>query len=106
MPTLYMTSWSVVMIGLLHLTRLRSWRDAITVLLITGLVLMISQALFLQFAMSANLDASMALLEPSQFITAGPYGWLALLVMPCGWLGPVIGINLVQRWRLLDSDAI
>jgi hypothetical protein len=28
-------------------------------------------------------------------------GWLALLVMPCGWLGPMVGLHLVERWNML-----
>jgi hypothetical protein len=39
----------------------------------------------------------MALQNPFAFLRGGLFGWLALVVMPCGWLGPIIGLNLIQR---------
>lgn len=97
MPILYMTIWSLVMIIGLSLWRLHSWGERFTVTLITFLVLLVTQSLFVQLAFSAGLDASDALLAPQQYIASGPVGWMALLVMPCGWLGPFIGMNLVER---------
>ncbi|VAW43434.1 hypothetical protein MNBD_CHLOROFLEXI01-2275, partial [hydrothermal vent metagenome] len=38
-------------------------------------------------------------LAPERFLQSGPFGWLALLVMPCGWLGPFVGFNLIQRFQ-------
>jgi hypothetical protein len=48
----------------------------------------------------------MALMDPGAFVMSGPYGWLALLVMPCGWLGPILGLNLVERWQDGNWDVI
>jgi hypothetical protein len=35
----------------------------------------------------------------------GLYGWFALLVMPCGWLGPVIGLHLVDHWQEVKDEG-
>ncbi|HEX6385957.1 MAG TPA: hypothetical protein VF177_14905 [Anaerolineae bacterium] len=97
MPTLYMTFWCAALIVAMSLWRLRHWGQVVGVTLITAFVLLLSQALFIQLAISAGLEPGNALLAPQRFLLAGPSGWLALLVMPCGWLGPVIGLSLVER---------
>lgn len=97
MPILYMTIWSLVMIICLSIWRLPGWGERFGVALITFLVLLITQSLFVQLAVTAGLDASDALLAPQRFVSSGPIGWMALMVMPCGWLGPFIGMNLVGR---------
>ena len=97
MPTLYMTFWCAVLIMAMGLWRLRSWGQIMVVTVITAFVLLLSQSLFIQLAVSASLEPSDALLVPERFLRAGPSGWLALLVMPCGWLGPIIGLSLVER---------
>jgi hypothetical protein len=99
MPTFYMTFWSIVIIGALGVRHWRQWGHIAVIALITAFVLIVSQALFIQLAISAGVDPSQALTNPAAFLTSGPLGWLALLVMPCGWLGPFIGSNLVQRWH-------
>ncbi len=97
MPTMYMTFWSVLMIGALGVWRLRSVGRVLLVLVVTAVVLLFSQSLFVQLSINAGLDPSTILTEPFRFLASGPMGWLALLIMPCGWLGPIIGLNLVQR---------
>lgn len=97
MPTQYMLFWSVVMILAVGSWRLRQWSDVIFLGLVTLIVLFVSRTLFIHLTIAANLDPSMILQSPFIFLRAGPYGWLALLVMPCGWLGPIVGMNLVQR---------
>ena len=97
MPTFYMIFWSLIMVLALGMWRLRSWRGTAVVALITFLILMISQSLFAQLAQAANVDPSWAFTAPEMFMRGGPAAWLALLIMPCGWLGPIIGANLVQR---------
>ncbi len=99
MPTFYMTFWSIVIIGALGVRHWRQWGHILVITLITALILILSQSLFIQLAISAGVDPSQALTNPSAFMSSGPLGWLALLVMPCGWLGPFIGSNLVQRWQ-------
>ena len=96
MPTLYMIFWSMMMILALSVWRLRHWRKTMVVTLFTALVLLMSNTLFVQLSLSAGLDPNIALSAPSEFIRAGLFGWLALLVMPCGWLGPVLGVHLVE----------
>ncbi|MCA9936492.1 MAG: hypothetical protein H6662_12915 [Ardenticatenaceae bacterium] len=103
MPTLYMTFWSVTMIGAMSLWRLRNLRRMLAVLVITAVILLFSQTLFVQLSINAGLDPSAVLTEPARFLASGPIGWLALLVMPCGWLGPIIGLNLVQRIEASDQ---
>ena len=97
MPTFYMIFWSLIMVLALGMWRLRSWRGTAVVALITFLILMLSQTLVAQLAQSANVDPAWAFTAPEMFMRGGPAAWLALLVMPCGWLGPIIGANLVQR---------
>jgi hypothetical protein len=97
MPFLYMTVWSLAMIVGLSLWRLHSWGERAAVTLITFLVLLVSQSLFMQFTFTAGLDARDALLAPQLYLQSGPVGWMALLIMPCGWLGPFIGLNMVER---------
>ncbi len=97
MPTFYMVFWSVVMVLVMGMWRLRSWRGTAVVALVTFLILVFSQALFAQLSQAAGLDPSLAFIAPELYIKGGPAAWLALLVMPCGWLGPIIGSNLVLR---------
>ena len=97
MPILYMLVWSLVMIIGLSIWRLQDWGERATVTLITFLVLLVTQSLFIQLTAAAGVNASDALLAPQRYVASGPVGWMALLVMPCGWLGPFIGMNLVER---------
>lgn len=104
MPTLYMTFWSMVMVLALGVWRLRQWGQILVAVLITAFVLILSQSLFLQLAFAAGVDPGLAFSNPGQFLMHGPIGWLALLVMPCGWLGPIVGFNLIQRWRRVPEE--
>lgn len=103
MPTFYMIFWSIVMIFALGIWRLRHWGHVLVVTAITVLVLILSQSLFIQFSLSAGLDPKQVLVNPMDFLLSGPLAWLALLVMPCGWLGPFIGFNLVRRWNQFEE---
>jgi hypothetical protein len=96
---MYMVFWSFVVIVTVGITRLRDVRQTAVVVAITLLVLMISQSLAAQLATSVGLEPNMIFVSPEAFLLSGPVGWLALLVTPCGWLGPLIGFNLVQRQR-------
>lgn len=98
MPIYYMAFWSFAFIFAVGIWRLRSWRQLLGMVIVTLMVLLLSQALFVQLSISAGLDPSLALMNPGAFVLSGPVGWLALLVMPCGWLGPILGLNLVERW--------
>ncbi len=102
MPTMYMTFWSVLMIGAMGVWRLRNMRRMLVVLVVTAVVLLLSQTLFVQLSINAGVDPSTILTDPFRFLASGPMGWLALLVMPCGWLGPIIGMNLVQQIESRD----
>ena len=104
MPIFYMTFWSIIVILAVGAWRLRSWLAVTAVGVITFLVLLFTQALFVQLAISAGLDPSLVLIDPGAFMRSGPLGWLALLVMPCGWLGPVLGLNLVTRWQIWQEE--
>ena len=97
MPTLYMIFWSIIIVAAFSVWRLRNWNQRLVVTVVTLLVLLLSQSLFVSLATSAGLNPSDALLAPERFMQGGPIGWLALLVMPCGWLGPFVGFNLIQR---------
>jgi hypothetical protein len=97
MPTLYMICWSIVIVAAFSVWRLQTWNQRMLVTAVTLLVLLVSQSLFFSLTTSAGLNPSDALLAPERFVQSGPFGWLALLVMPCGWLGPFVGFNLIQR---------
>ncbi len=103
MPTFYMIFWSIMMIFALGIWRLRHWGQMLVVAGITALVLILSQSLFIQLSLSAGVDPSLVFISPTDFLLGGPLAWLALLVMPCGWLGPFIGFNLVQRWNRFEE---
>ncbi len=45
MPTMYMTFWSVLMIGAMGVWRLRNMRRMLVVLVVTFIVLLLSQTL-------------------------------------------------------------
>ncbi|WP_420629482.1 hypothetical protein [Candidatus Leptofilum sp.] len=103
MPTLYMIFWSIIIVAAFSVWRLRNWNQRLVVTVVTLLVLLLSQSLFVSLAASAGLNPSDALLAPERFLQRGPFGWLALLVMPCGWLGPFVGFNLIQRLSISEE---
>jgi hypothetical protein len=105
MPTFYMLFWSIVMIFALGVWRLHHWGHVLVVTAVTGLVLILSQSLFIQLSLSAGVDPGLVFTSPADFLLSGPLGWLALLVMPCGWLGPFIGFSLVKRWDHTTEES-
>jgi hypothetical protein len=105
MLPIYMTLWSIVMIMVLGITRIRNMAQLITVTLITALVLLMSQVLFVEFSAAAGADPSHVFSNPGNFLDHGIEGWLALLILPCGWLGPIIGLHLAQRWQLKEQEV-
>lgn len=105
MTMLYMVFWSLMMILALSVVRVRMWRQRFLLLGVTAVVLFISQTLFWQMAYNLGVDPNMALTHPQQFLLRGPMGWLALMVMPCGWLGPIIGVHLTERWQMVVGEA-
>ena len=99
MPSMYMTFWTLMMVLVIGLWRLQEWRQRAFIMVVTLLILFISQTLFVQLAISAGLNPSDVFLAPERFLYTGPAGWLALLVMPIGWLGPFLGVNLLHRMQ-------
>ena len=97
MPTLYMIGWSIIIVAAFSVWRLETWNQRLLVTAVTVLVLLLSQSLFLSLTTSAGLNPGDALLAPERFLQSGPFGWLALLVMPFGWLGPFVGFSLIRR---------
>lgn len=106
MPTLYMSIWSVFMIVVLGLGRLRHWGQMLVLALVTATVVILSQSLFVQLSISAGLDPSHILVASGDFLRGGVLGWLALVIMPCGWLGPMIGWNLVKRFYGMREQRV
>lgn len=100
MPILQMTLWIVTVIAVLSVWRLRSWREIVVVAVVSGIILMFSQMVFYELVTAANIDPAYLLSTNTAVLQAGPFGWLALLIMPLGWLGPLIGAGLVQRWQV------
>lgn len=98
MLPIYMTLWSIAMILFLGVTRIRNLAQLITVTLISALVLLMSQVLFAEFSAAAGVDPGLVFSNPAIFLNYGIEGWLALLIMPVGWFGPIIGLQIAQRW--------
>jgi hypothetical protein len=96
---IYMAFWSIVIILFLGLTRIRNLAQFVIVVLISALVLIASQALFIELSLAAGATPNMVFSDPLYYFNQGMVGWLALLIMPCGWFGPIIGLYLAQRWQ-------
>ncbi len=99
MIPIYMVFWSIAVILFLGLTRIRNLAQIVMVALITALVLIVSQALFAELSAVAGAYPGLVSSNPSFYLNQGIAGWLALLVMPCGWMAPIIGLHLAQRWE-------
>lgn len=97
MSITYMFIWSTLIIFAVGLGRIRNIRQTFGVTAVTLLILILSQTLTMQLAASVGLEPSLIFTAPEAFLRSGPVGWLALLVMPCGWLGPIVGMNLISR---------
>ncbi len=81
MSLLYMVFWSVVMVVALSVLRVRSWRQRFLLCLVTAVVLLVSQSLFLQMSYTLGVDANLALVAPQQYLLRGPMGWMEFLQM-------------------------
>ncbi|HFE65697.1 MAG TPA: hypothetical protein ENJ93_00420 [Chloroflexi bacterium] len=99
----YMSIWSIVMVLFFGMTRVRSGAQIVVMAAVAGLALLVSQMLFILLSESLGIVPDMALINPGLYVAAGPAGWLALLVMPCGWLGPVLGLHVVNRGETADA---
>lgn len=95
MSITYMIIWSTLIIFAVGISRIRDIRQTVGVAVVTLLILIMSQTLTIQLAASVGLEPNLIFTAPELFVKSGPTGWLALLVMPCGWLGPIIGMNLI-----------
>lgn len=98
MPTTYMLFWSLFLILAVGAWRLRDTGRLLVVLIVTGIIVLFSQTLFVQLSISAGINPHAGIFVPAEYLAHGPLAWLALLVMPCGWLGPAAGLHLVQKW--------
>ncbi len=106
MLTGYMLLWSIGLVGALGLWRLRRPGQLVLVAAVTGLVLLLSQTLFFQLSALAGIPLAEAnALHLDAYLRRGVLGWLALMVMPCGWLGPIVGLNLVKRLERLEEGS-
>ena len=98
MLTLYMVLWSIAFLGAFALWRVRHVGQLLIISLVSALVLLLSQTLFWQLSQAAGISPSTTVIEPAIYLRHGPLAWLALLIMPCGWLGPILGLSLVEKW--------
>ena len=97
MSVTYMLTWTFLVIFAVGFGRLRDIRQMAGIVAITLLILVMSQTLAAELATTIRLDPSLIYTNPELFLGNGPVGWLALLVTPCGWLGPTIGLRLMSR---------
>ena len=96
---IYMGLWSLVMVGLLGSGRFRAWQQWVVAVVGTALILLISQTLFVQLSAVVNIPPAYGFVDPVSYVGKGAIGWMALLIMPCGWLAPLISLNIVRRWQ-------
>jgi hypothetical protein len=106
MSLVYMLSWSVAMLFMVGIWRLRSWSQVLVMLASSWLVVAFVHTLGGQLAQSAGLDVTTfsPLLYPELYLGQGLIGWAVLLVFPCGWLAPALGLNLAQK--MSDNNRV
>ncbi len=95
MPTTYMLIWSIVFVLIVGMFRVRSMGRLMGALLVSAIILGVSHLLFTELTAAAGMEAT-AVLNPDLYLQKGPIAWLALMVMPFGWLGPIISLNLMK----------
>ena len=101
----YMLFWSIIMTLTIGFIRLKRFRQIAAMSAVSLLIVFIAYALAAQAARSAGLDLDFfnPLAYPELYMAKGPLGWMVLMIIPCGWLAPVIGLNTTQRWALLAA---
>jgi hypothetical protein len=104
MPIVYMTFWSTVMVLLFSFWRLRNWSQTLLLTVVTAVVLLFTHTLFLELSYLAGTNPNTVLDVPGEYINRGIYGLLALLVMPFGWLAPVVGLYLAEKLAMTGAD--
>ncbi len=99
----YMLMWSAVMTATLGFVRLQHWRQFVGMAAVSLLIVFTAYALAAQTASSIGLDLDFfnPIAYPNLYWAQGPLGWMVLMIVPCGWLAPVIGLNTAQRWEFL-----
>lgn len=97
----YMVFWSIMMMLLVGLVRLRSLHQFVIMGLLSGGIIMLSWMIAGRLAEGTGLDLTLfsPLAHPDLYVAQGPIGWLILMIVPCGWLAPVLGVNVAQRWE-------
>lgn len=98
---LYMLLWSVVMTAVVGIWNLRSWRQLFIMLTSSWSIILVAYLFAIELADNMGLDMLHfnPLLFPDIYFKQGLLGWLILLIIPCGWLSPSIGLNIAQRWE-------
>ena len=95
MPTTYMLIWSIIFVLIVGSFRIHHLSRLLGALLGSAVILAISHLLFTQLSIAAGIEATTTL-TPNDYLAYGPLAWLALMVMPFGWLGPIISLNLMK----------
>lgn len=97
---LYMLLWSVIMTGVVGAWHLRSWRQLFIMISTSWCIILIAYLCAIELVenLGLNMTSFNPLLFPEIYFKQGLIGWLILLIIPCGWLSPSIGLNIAQRW--------
>lgn len=95
MPTTYMLIWSIIFVLIVGSFRIRHMGRLLGALVGSAIILGVSHLLFTQLSLSAGIETT-AVLTANDYLAYGPLAWLALMVMPFGWLGPIISLNLMK----------
>ena len=103
MPVVYMIVWSVIMLLAFGILHLRSLKRLAVATAVTAFVILFSGAMFSRLSATIGVDPNLVMLAPNLFIWSGPIGWLALIILPFGWLAPIVGL---QSARWINDGAI
>ena len=96
----YMIFWSIIMMLFMGLLRLRSLYQFGIMGFLSWTTILLCWLVANQLADGTGLDISLfnPLANPHIYTSQGPIGWMILMIVPCGWLAPLLGANVAERW--------
>lgn len=99
----YMIFWSMLMMLFIGLMRLRSFYQFGIMGFLSATMILLCWLLANQLADGTGLDIVIfnPLANPEIYMSQGPVGWMILMIVPCGWLAPLLGANVAERWGQL-----
>ncbi|MEM9808159.1 MAG: hypothetical protein AAF959_23070, partial [Cyanobacteria bacterium P01_D01_bin.56] len=95
----YMHFWSLLIMVVLGLIRLRSLLQFCIMGIVSIGLLFMTWTLSLQLSevLNISITAFSPITHPTLYFS-DVAGWLILVIFPVGWLAPLIGVLVAQRW--------